>query len=161
MYCFVFFFSLSVFLCLWKMLKGKEALRCLRKEIQTRNFDNTNWETWFIYFFSFFQKWKIKMKIWPPQQCLKLERWRQGLPHINKVKLCCPWRSVCLFSHENKESLFVCLSNSMKIVLFWLIFLPVKRHSFTFKKVKVHTNRSSSLPRQTLLLKRLVSSLAL
>ena len=41
------------------------------------------------------------------EHSLKLERWR-GPPHINKVKH--SKRSVCLFSHENEESVcFVCL----------------------------------------------------
>ena len=40
---------------------------------------------------------------------MTLERW-QGPPCINKVKqfkLCCPLRSICLLSHEHKESLII------------------------------------------------------
>ena len=51
-------------------------------------------------------------KIRSAEHSLKLERW-QGPPHVHRVKqytLCCPLRSVCvfsLFSHESKETLFI------------------------------------------------------
>ena len=34
--------------------------------------------------------------------------------HLNGVRLCCSLNSVCLFSHENKESLFIELVQGVK-----------------------------------------------
>ena len=88
----------------------------------------------------------FQRKLSSPEYCLKLERW-QGPPHMNKVKqhkLCCPLRSVCLFSlfsHENKDSLnieFVYAEKNqpMKIFLFSL-----KLHSTPLIRIQLDMHK--------------------
>ena len=92
--------------------------------------------TKYLFFQSLDRQAVLRGKIRSPDHCVKLERW-QGPPNINSRKLCRPLSSVCLFSYENKESLFrlnedLCLLIKMS---------STKLHSAPLKLIQIQTFR--------------------